>query len=140
MRGDTVNDDGRGKSAEEHRDVRNAAHDGSYRRRLCRGEHLAAENSAAIRPDEYRQDADRRDRADNAADTLGYPLRLRVGAEHGAGLEVVHHVAGKSRRDGDDGRDEHRLLNIEPAAELCDGHDEDTEYLHGVYARLADAL
>ena len=68
------------------------------------------------------------------------PLRTRVGAQHSAGLKVVHDVARKAARHGYDAGDKEQF----DLRDLCKGshdeHDDEAEDLHGVDARLAAAL
>ena len=68
------------------------------------------------------------------------PLRTRVGAQHGAGLKVVHDVARKAARHGYDAGDKEQL----DLSDLCEGshdeHDDEAKDLHGVDTRLAAAL
>ena len=97
-------------------------------------------HAAAIGLDQHQHHAGRHHGADDAADHLAVPLGLGIGVEDAAGLEIVHHVAGQTRRNRHDAGHEHSLCNLQIAGHLGDGHDKDAEDLHGVNAGLTHAL
>ena len=136
-----VHDDAGDKAACEPRHARDARdHGGDH---ACLRGHKAlvgAEGVRTIGGDERDHDGCGDQGAHDAADGLADPLRARVGAQHGAGLKVVHDIARKAARHGYDTGDKEQF-DLRELREGChDEHNDEAKDLHGVDTRLTAAL
>lgn len=101
---------------------------------------VGAEGVRTIGGDERDHDSGGDQGTHDAADGLADPLCARVGAQHGAGLKVVHDVARKAARHGHDAGDKEQFDLSELRESGNDEHDDESKDFHGVDARLAAAL
>lgn len=101
---------------------------------------VGAKGVRTIGSDERDHDGGGDQGAHDAANGLTDPLRTWVGAQHGAGLKVVHDVARKAARHGHDAGDKEQLDLRELREGSHDEHDDEAKDLHGVDTRLAAAL
>ena len=112
-----VHDDAGDKATCEPRHARDARdHGGDH---ACLRGHKALVGAKGVRTiggDERDHDGGGDQGAHDAADGLADPLRARVGAQHGAGLKVVHDVARKAARHGHDAGDKEQL----DLSDLCE--------------------
>ena len=136
-----VHDDAGDKAARKPRHARDARDHGGDHACLCGNEALVGTKGVrTIGGDERDHDGGGDQGAHDAADGLADPLRARVGAQHGAGLKVVHDVARKAARHGYDAGDKEQFDLSELREGGNDEHDDEAKDLHGVDARLAAAL
>ena len=136
-----VHDDAGDKAAHEPRHARNTRDHGGDDAGLRGNKALiGAKGVRTIGGDERDHDGGGDQGAHDAADGLADPLRARVGTQHGAGLKVVHDVARKAARHGNDAGDKEQLDLGDLSAGCHDEHDDEAKDLHGVDTRLAAAL